>query len=221
MPQNLKLLAFHLATSGLLLAHPSAAADATFPRSIGLLGPSTEQLRTVFDDRALEPLADLVASTESDPAGGFNAANNGRAMDLGKNGLIKVTGRDCSEVTIGEVMMLQQQKRLHAVGRYQLIGSTMELAVRWAGLSGSNMFTPDNQDRLFKALVQMKRPMVWGYITREHDDVEKAINGLAAEWAGMPTASGRTFYPNGNRAHASPMTVEEVLGMSRSLYFNS
>lgn len=162
----------------------------------------------------LRPLKDLIAHGESATAGGYNAANNGYAMDLGKHGLSNYFGRDCSDVTIGEVMLAQDQHRLHAVGRYQIIGTTMRSAVRWANLSGSAMFSPENQDKLFIALIKHKRPAVWSYLTGT-GTAHRAANALAREWSSMPAPWGGTYYGSGDRAHVSRARVLSVLQQTK------
>ena len=159
---------------------------------------------------ALQPLSDLIAEGESLTVGDYNAANNGWAMDLGKHGLSNYFGRDCSDVTIGEVMLAQDQRRLHAVGRYQIIGTTMRAAVRWASLSGADLFTPENQDKLFLALIKHKRPGVWSYISG-NGSAHHAANDLAREWSSMPAPWGGSYYSGGDRAHVSRARVLSTL----------
>jgi hypothetical protein len=161
----------------------------------------------------LSGLADLIAFGESYTAGHYNAANAGSGGDLGSNGLIKVLGRDCSKLTIGQVMAAQAQGRLHAVGRYQIIGSTMRAAVSWAGLKRTDLFTPANQDRLLLALLEHKRPEVWSFL-RGRGSLSAAINGLAMEWSSLPAASGGSYYGEGVSANAGK--VRRVLLASRA-----
>lgn len=161
----------------------------------------------------LSPLADLIALGESQTAGRYNAANAGSGGDLGSNGLIKVLGRDCSKLTIGQVMNAQAQGRLHAVGRYQIIGSTMRAAVPWAGLKRSDLFTPANQDRLLLALLEHKRPEVWSFL-KGRGSLSAAINGLAMEWSSLPAASGGSYYGSGVSANVG--RVRQVLLVSRA-----
>lgn len=168
--------------------------------------------------KALKPVADLVARGESQLVGNYDAANNGTGMDLGKHGLTKVfNGRKCHEITIGEILLAQQQLKVHAVGRYQIIGTTLPFAVRVAGLSGSDMFSPENQDRLFKALVKEKRPAIWSFITG-NGSIERAADELALEWASMPAPWGGTFYPGGDKAHATRHEVKEALRSAKNLF---
>lgn len=165
----------------------------------------------------LAPLADLVALGESETVGGYNAANRGRAMDLGKEGLRKVfDGRDCSEITIGEILLAQAQRRLHAAGRYQIIGITMPKAVRQAGLSGADMFSPENQDKLFLALIKFKRPAVWAYLNG-HNNHAGAADAMAREWASIAYWDGASYYASGggDRAHVSREQILSELAQTR------
>ena len=203
-----------LLTASLLVAAPVLAAVPVARQSPPMPPPVVvaEPELTIAD--ALRPLSDLIAHGESLTAGDYNAANNGWAMDLGKHGLRRYFGRDCSDVTIGEVMLAQDQRQLHAVGRYQIIGSTMAAAVRWASLSGSDLFTPDNQDKLFLALIKHKRPSVWSYLNGS-GSAHHAANGLAREWSSFPAPWGGSYYSSGDQAHVSRDRVLLALQQTR------
>lgn len=211
-----KLVRLPLVIALALATTHGAVATQHFEAPLPVVTEVTSQLPqptfTIHD--ALEPLSELIAHGESITAGDYNAANNGWAMDLGQHGLSNYFGRDCSDVTIGEVMLAQDQRRLHAVGRYQIIGTTMRAAVRWAGLSGSSMFTPDNQDKLFLALIKHKRPAIWSYLLG-NGTAHQAANALAREWSSMPAPHGGTYYGRGDRAHASRAEVLSVLEQTR------
>jgi hypothetical protein len=163
----------------------------------------------------LTPLADLIGAVESDTVGGYNAANGGSPMDLGKQGLIRVTGRRCEEVTIGEIKAWQRRGLIYAVGRYQIIPKTMVAAVRWANLSDDDYFTPTNQDKLLLALLKHKRPAVWAHL-KHGASLNAAVMDLAKEWAGLPTLDGHSFYGGGNRSHASVTQVVAALEAARA-----
>lgn len=162
----------------------------------------------------VEPLTELIGKAESDEVGGYDAANAGRAMDLGHDGLLKVFGRPASEVTVGEILLAQAQRRLHAVGRYQVIGVTMRELVDARCISGSELFTDEVQDRAFLCLIKAKRPAVWHYISTGQG-LTRAANALALEWASMPWTHGRTYYGAGDRAHATRAQVFAALEQVR------
>ena len=197
-----------LAALGLGLATPFAIAiePQTVTSPAPVLTPEEQQLA------ALSPLSDLIAEGESLTVGDYNAANSGRAMDLGKNGIVHLFGRDCSQVTIGDIMDAQYRGTLHAAGRYQIIGRTMSSAVKWAQLGRDDYFTPDNQDALFLALLKHKRPLVWAYINSWGSaTTEGAADALSREWSSIPYWDNRSYYGWGDRAHVPRSRVLSTL----------
>jgi hypothetical protein len=167
--------------------------------------------------QVVEPLTDLVGKAEADNVGGYNAANNGRAMDLGRNGFSRVFGRSTSEVTVGEILLAQGQRRIHAVGRYQIIGITLKSLVKARCISGSQLFTEEVQDEAFVCLIKKNRPAVWRYISTGQGLVS-AANGIACEWASMPYTHGRSYYGGSDQAHATRAEVFSALEAARSNY---
>ena len=103
-------------------------------------------------------------------------------------------------MTIEEVLWLQRGS-VFAVGRYQFIPTTMRMAVKWAGLSWSEKFTNDVQNKLFCTLLTHKRPQVAAYL-KGVGDLDSALNALAKEWASVEYRNGRGYYDGigGNRA---------------------
>ena len=111
-------------------------------------------------------VADAVAGPESG-AWNYEAFNQGGGAGgtsvLGKSGSHKeVFGRSLTDHTLGEIYHKQNTKQrglsldehmrtggLHAVGRYQFIGSTLQDEARRMGLSPDTKFTPEVQDNIF------------------------------------------------------------------------
>ena len=112
-------------------------------------------------------LADAIARYESGDWG-YEAFNQGGAASgrkvLGKSGSYKelMGGRSLTDLTLGEIFDKQNTKAkgmsmeehiksggLHAVGRYQFIGSTLQDEVSRMGLSLDTKFTPQIQDKIF------------------------------------------------------------------------
>ena len=110
--------------------------------------------------------ADAIAGPESGPWN-YEAFNQGGAEGgtkvLGKSGSHKeVFGRSLTDMTLGEIYHRQNTKQrglsldehfksggLHAVGRYQFIGSTLQDEAKRMGLSPDTKFTPEVQDNIF------------------------------------------------------------------------
>ena len=163
-----------------------------------------------------KPLADLIGKGESDTVGGYDAANAGRPLDLGHNGITKVFGRTSSEVTVGELLLAQAQGRIHAVGRYQIIGVTLKEIVTNRCISGSELFTEEVQDRAFLCLIKKKRPAVWHYLSTGKR-LAAAADALALEWASMPWRHGGSYYGGQDQAHATrPQVVEALQAVRRN-----
>ena len=111
-------------------------------------------------------VADAIAKYESGDWG-YEAFNQGGAAGgtkvVGKSGSHKNQfGRSLTDMTLGEIFKKQNTKQqgmsfqqhldsggLHAVGRYQFIGSTLQDEVAKMGLSHDTKFTPEVQDSIF------------------------------------------------------------------------
>jgi len=111
-------------------------------------------------------VADAVAGPESG-SWSYEAFNQGGGAGgtsvLGKSGSHQeVFGRSLTDHTLGEIYHKQNTKQrglslsehmstggLHAVGRYQFIGSTLQDEARRMGLSPDTKFTPEVQDNIF------------------------------------------------------------------------
>lgn len=109
-----------------------------------------------------------------------------------------------------------------ASGRYQFLTATLKTLRALDGLSGSERFEPDLQDRLAFTLLDQRgyERFAGGKISR----IEFAL-GLAKEWASFPVLvkcqgahrivdRGETYYAGDqlNRALITPERVEQILG---------
>jgi murein DD-endopeptidase MepM/ murein hydrolase activator NlpD len=122
---------------------------------------------------------DIISGPESE--GDYNAMNNGNAGDR-PGGSKKWLGKNLTDMTIAEVMYFQNtSKKLWAAGRYQIIPSTLKIAVQEANLKSSDMFNEVNQDKLGLAVLRMQGIRAWTvggsrYTASERAIVEKARN---------------------------------------------
>jgi hypothetical protein len=152
---------------------------------------------------------DLIASGE----GGWTSINRGRAGDTpgGYPGL--------DQLTLAQVQGLQANGYL-AVGRYQFIPETLRIAMRDSGLTGADLFSPENQDRLAVALLLGgKRPKLADYLQGGRTSLEEAQTDLAYEWASLPLPSGKGAYDGddaGNRASQEVAAIQEALQRGRA-----
>ena len=137
---------------------------------------------------------DIIAGPES--GGNYNAMNQG----TDKNGNIvgstmggktskDIIGKNLTDMTIGEVIDRQNQskyprggkndKGIHAAGKYQMIGNTLPGAMKSAGLSEKDLFSPENQDKMGLALLKERGIQPWTsggskYSAKEMQIVEQA-----------------------------------------------
>ena len=126
--------------------------------------PPAVQETSTEDARAL----DLIAKFESQTSGNYNAVNQiGTEEGHGTKGysgdftqMTQHNGRELTDLTVQEIMDLQfddrsltddqwiEQGKLHAVGRYQIIGSTFKGLVRKLNIDPNAKFSPQIQDQM-------------------------------------------------------------------------
>ena len=70
-------------------------------------------------------------------------------------------------MTVGEVMELQAQEKLFAVGKYQIIPKTMRGFVRTMNISLDDKFDASTQEKFKKYVTDFKRPIVGRYLRGE------------------------------------------------------
>ena len=164
---------------------------------------------------ASEALLDKIVAGE----GGYDSVNRGYAGDTpgGLPGL--------STKTIGEVMELQNSGGLFAVGAPQFIPETLITAVKDAGLSKDDIFSPANQRRMAFALMTAgnKRPRLAAYLNGSSDDLNAAHEDLSLEWASVQGPSGIGAYDGdsaGNFAHTSGDEIRQLLIQARKENLN-
>jgi muramidase (phage lysozyme) len=154
-------------------------------------------------------LMDLIGRSEgTDRARGYN-----ETLGYGR-----YTGGnvDLTSMTLAEVSALQRRMLAHpenrqnssAVGRYQIVGTTMRGLIQEMGLNpNETRFTPEIQDAMAARLLE-RRGM--SRVERGQMTPEQFQNGLAREWASLPTTEGAGAYA-GQRAHVSGADVQAAL----------
>ena len=145
---------------------------------------------------------------------GYNDYNRGNAGDKGP-------AIDFSQYTLKEVMQMQGQGKVFAVGKYQIIPDTMRNIVN-SNYDLNEKFTPELQERLYReGLIKNKRPEIYNYLTGKSDNLEAAQKAMANEWAavGHPDFGGRSRYQGqaGNRASISVDESAKALQKQREV----
>jgi LysM repeat protein len=162
----------------------------------------------------LEALKQEIGSSE----GSYGSYNRGKAGDTPKPTIA------IQKMTIRQIMDMQSRGQLFAVGKYQFIPTTLSLIIKNAEKWGipvtiDSEFSPENQDMLFLGTLY-KQPMLIGYLKGKHDDVNKALIGLAQEYASIPGPSGRGIYDGdkaGNMAHGGEERVRRIIETLKEL----
>ncbi|MGQ9815174.1 MAG: hypothetical protein ACUVR3_08495 [Candidatus Roseilinea sp.] len=127
--------------------------------------------------------------------------------------------RDLSRFTLDQIhnMQLEHSKITgsSAFGKYQFTRRTLLGLRTRLGLKGSELFTPELQDRMARSLLVARGFNRWkaGQMT---DDA--FMDSLAKEWASLPYRTGRSYYDGDglNRALATREEFREVLKAMRA-----
>lgn len=167
-------------------------------------------------------LSSGIARGESGFAG-YSAAN----MGTRNNKIIPVKEKlNLEEMTVGEIMRRQsipwgapnEKEKLFAVGKYQVIPTTLSDAVNKLNINPKETFTKDLQEKIFTDyLIKIKRPAIAKYLNSPEDDpklLNAALTQLSLEWASFadPNIPGgaTSHYGHGNKAS---ITVEQATQM--------
>lgn len=143
------------------------------------------------EDKAL---LDFIASGES--GGNYNIMAGGAVKDL-------------TSMPIKDVIALQKSsgKNQKAVGKFQIIPSTLEGLVKKLGLSGDEIFDEELQDRLGLALLNER-----GYQDFKSGKIDENtfMKNLSKEWRALPDPdTGKTYADSGASANKANKSVEE------------
>lgn len=151
-----------------------------------------------------QPLLHLIGSVESN--NNYNAyfGNAG-------NSAIVFTDMTIAEVLDWQRNFVQQGSPSSAVGRYQILNTTLEGLVQELRLSRTQKFSPATQDQMAIALLERRGAVK--YVNSKLSDQEFAAN-LAKEWAALPKTIGdnpNASYYAGDGLNKSRVEVAEVL----------
>jgi len=108
--------------------------------------------------------------------------------------------------------MLKHDRRSTAVGRYQFLRGTLQGLQKELGLSASEQFTPELQDRLALVLLVRRGYRKWwtGAIT---DD--QFAHNISLEWASLPDPEngGKSHYDGDTAGNHASTTLDKVRDM--------
>ena len=155
-----------------------------------------------FNFKALKggkPILDLIAKHES--GGNYNIAYGGKHVDLTKMTINEVRAWQKNYVARGSASS--------AVGRYQIIGKTLDGIVKKMGLSGNEKFDEAMQDKMALHLLDARgfQKFLGGQM-----DTKTFMKNLSMEWASLPKdLSGKSYY-HGDGLNKALTTASKVSG---------
>ncbi len=143
---------------------------------------------TGVDDKirpSVNTIFDIISSYES-ASGGYDAMNQGRkaggtvAINSGTGK--SILGKDLQNMTVKEVMKHQtlplgDNNRIHAAGKYQIIGSTLASLVSKLGIDIEQKFSPQLQDELAFELLKARLSSA--------STEDELMEALSSEWIGL------------------------------------
>ena len=168
-----------------------------------------------------------VASLVMQGEGNVNSINRGNAGDT-PGGSQEVFGRTLDQVSVEEIMIAQQDGKVFAVGKWQIIPDTMRQWVNSGHPSApkaNEMFTSEVQGRFWNYVTQVKRPAIGAYLNGETSDPTEAAQALAREFAsvglqyaeaGRGRGESRYAGTGGNVATIPPDRVIQALKQQRA-----
>lgn len=174
---------------------------------IGLLGYAIHMNTRpiVADPASYKPLLDLIADAES--KGNYNAY-----FGNANNQSIDFTKMTITQVQEWQKSTIQQGHASSAVGRYQIIDTTLGELVAQQRIDPSSKFDSSLQDQLAIALLERRGSL--SYLRGELTSEQFAAN-LAKEWASLPRITGpkpESSYYAGDGLNISLVDSQQVLG---------
>lgn len=151
----------------------------------------TFELKAIGGNTPVARLKSLIAVAEAGPKG-YDAVHVGGS---------KKPPKRPTQMTLREInaWVKATPGQPHAIGRYQIIPSTMKELIRRSGFSPQTRYSPAVQDSFADILLKDAGLAKFqkGRISRK-----RFMNNLARIWAGLPTSNGKSYYDGyaGNRA---------------------
>ena len=158
------------------------------------------------------PLLSLIGNTEgTDKGDGYNETLGYGAYTGGDVDLVNMTLGDIDKLQTDMLRHPNNKWNSSAIGRYQIIRTTLRGLKEEMGLTDDMTFTPELQDQMAMHLLE-RRGRTKCQAGEMTDD--EFINGLSAEWASLPKSDGKGTY-EGQRVGTSTQGMRGVLDQIR------
>jgi hypothetical protein len=146
----------------------------------GIIGGSSERINLQLSDSQRQAL-EILGKYESKSSGGYNAVNQiGTKAGRGTSGfsgdfrkMKQHKGRSLTDLTLGEIAKLQHDDKtlsdkqwinagkLHAVGKYQIVGNTLPELVNKLNIPNNTKFSSVTQDAMALQLMKERGIQPW------------------------------------------------------------
>lgn len=154
------------------------------------------------------PVLDLIGKSEgTDKGAGYNETLGYGAYTDGEQDLVSMT---LDQIDTLQTKMLANRKnklKSSALGRYQIIRTTLRTMRQQLGLTGREKFDAEMQDRLACYLLGQRGIDKW---LAGRLKLDTLIDNLALEWASFPKVDGKGHY-TGQNAGVSLSQVKAAL----------
>jgi len=161
------------------------------------------------------PALDLLGRSEgTDIRRGYNETLAYGAYSGGDRNLTLMTLDEIDELQRAMLAHPRNKWNSSALGRYQIVRTTLREIRSKLRLTGRENFDPEMQDRMACYLLGKRGIDRW--LAGQMTDSEM-VNSLAKEWASLPTSKGVGHY-DGQRAAVTVTEVLDALGRVRQLY---
>lgn len=148
---------------------------------------------------------------ESKLLGFIRSVESVHSYDNLYDGYTKGSNKPLTDMTLNEVYQLQEKMKpsgSSAVGAYQFLNSTLEETAKAMGLSGSEVFNKDLQDRMMTYRLKHTRDFN-AFLKGDINDKEFALE-LSKEFASLPNPKTGKSYYDGDGLNSSLVSSEDV-----------
>lgn len=164
--------------------------------------------------RTVAPILDLLGKSEgTDKGRGYNETLGYGAYTGGNVDLVNMTLGQIDRLQTSMLKNPKNKLRSSALGRYQIIRTTLRTLKKKLGLNDDLKFTPELQDYLAYELLKGRGLEQWqsGKLSDK-----QFMDNLSKEWASLPNALGVGAYA-GQKASVKNAAVLEALRSIRSV----
>lgn len=160
--------------------------------------------RLILDTHTAKPLLSLIGKVESN-------SNYNAHFGNPTNSQVKFTDMTVSEVLTWQNNFVNNGSPSSAVGKYQIINSTLQGLVAKLDIPSDQKFDEATQDKMAIALLEKRG--VEQYVNNEITETEFAAS-LAKEWAALPKVTGENpeaSYYDGDGLNKARVDSKEVI----------